>query len=190
MCKKLHKGPKCEDTDSDVDIESGFLQAMRTLVPNPVAKVVNESEREGPRVQPVSSNESPSYNARIFSTASKAPLEKMNNTNLKKNEKKRKRDAELQTPTRSSEALTVSSEAPSVTKVRWAPTGPRLAAPMPTSKEQIVRVVMLLIILSGMASAGYLDEGNTTLAFGLMGIVGVLVGVEVCFGLKQGGNEK
>lgn len=49
---------------------------------------------------------------------------------------------------------------------------------------------MLSIILSGMASAGCLEERNTVLAFGLIGIVGVSVGVVVCFGVKQDGNEK
>ncbi|RDI82557.1 hypothetical protein Vi05172_g7340 [Venturia inaequalis] len=69
VCKKLHIGANCWSEDSDEDIDSGLLQAMRTLVPREPPDVVDDPEvtpDQQSRPQSVSSTDSwergdPSY---------------------------------------------------------------------------------------------------------------------------------
>lgn len=41
VCKNVHRGPNCWSTDSDEEIDSGLLQAMKTLVPKEVPEIVD-----------------------------------------------------------------------------------------------------------------------------------------------------
>lgn len=60
VCKKVHIGANCWSTDSDEEIDSGLLKAMRKLVPKEFTETVDEpqvSQRQS-RAQSVSSIES------------------------------------------------------------------------------------------------------------------------------------
>lgn len=45
VCKKIHTGPNCWNTESDEEIDSGLLRAMERLLPKPTLEILQEIQQ-------------------------------------------------------------------------------------------------------------------------------------------------